>query len=76
MPRKMPDAQAKSDRRSERITLAVTPLERDAVETVAGARGRKGATILRDLSLVDVMREYRRLLKLIAPKVAGRAKAA
>jgi hypothetical protein len=76
MPRKPMDAQANENRRTERITLAVTPLERDAVETVAEARGRKGATILRDLSLVDVMKEYRRLLRLIAPKVAGRAKAA
>jgi hypothetical protein len=76
MPRKMPDAQANESRRTERVTLAVTPLERDAVETVAEARGRRGATILRDLSLGDVMKEYRRLVRLIAPKVSGRAKAA
>jgi hypothetical protein len=76
MPRKMPDAQAKESRRTERVTLAVTPLEREAIEMVADVHGRKGATIFRDMSLPEIMKERARLLRLIAPKVTGRSRAA
>jgi hypothetical protein len=58
----------KQEARSERLSLAVTEFESLAVATVAQARGkragRKGegyATLLRDMSLQQIVREYKRL---------------
>lgn len=50
------------ERRTERLTLAVTPSEKKAAEFVALARDTDGVSgLLRELSLTDVLAEHRRM---------------
>jgi hypothetical protein len=82
MPQK-PNPTQGSSRRSERLSLAVTAEEKEAVEKVAQARGMRAgkrgegyANLLRVMALRDVLKEYRRLQQIINPssgKVLSRA---
>jgi hypothetical protein len=69
MPRKRAGTQGNKELRSERVTLAVTPAELEALQTVAAIRGTAVGTLLRDMSLRAVVLEHRRMLRIVAGKV-------
>jgi hypothetical protein len=54
------------ERKTERVGLAVTPTEREAIRVVAAARDLKDdSLVLRQLSLNAVVKEYRRLRRVM-----------
>jgi len=54
-------------RRSERLTVALTRHERKAVDFVARARGlRSTSTLLRELSIGEIMAAYADLRRMVA----------
>lgn len=54
------------EKKSERISLAVTPTEREAIRVVAAARDIKDdGLILRSMSLAGVVKEYKRLRRVM-----------
>lgn len=74
MPNKPADAQAS---RSERLTVALTPHERKAVDFVARARGLKStSTLLRELSIGEIMEAYADLRRMVADDASAEEPAA
>jgi len=53
------------ERRTERVTLMVTPLEKRAVRFVAKARGLTESDVLRAARPEDIVAEYRRLVAML-----------
>lgn len=59
-PRRSPQAP-----RSQRVGIAVTPVEKKAVKFVAEAKGTDESNLFREYSLVGVMAEYDRLMRVL-----------
>jgi hypothetical protein len=62
--------------RSERVSLAVTPREKAALSFVADVKRCDGAgTLLREMSLTEVMAEHVRLVERMREELAAGAEA-
>jgi hypothetical protein len=58
--------------RTARMSVAMSPQERVAVEFVASARGLKGASLLlRQMTIPDAVKEYHRLRRRLGPQIRG-----
>lgn len=58
------------ERRTERVSSAVTPSERHALETIAKALGTTVSELIRRMGVNDAVVEYTRLMKLFPNGVA------
>lgn len=56
----MPDA---TESRTERVSIACTPTEKEAVRVVASIRGLDQSNLLREMRLAEIVDEARRLPK-------------